>query len=189
LASNQDHAGDSHGTNLRLVESSPEAGLPEEPQSPNGDRRIGDDRRDSPTKSWDSLFGFHRRERGRRTGESENIYVDAYSKHDVALTVSILVLNILDAFFTLRWIDMGGGEGNPLMNVLIETSDLMFILQKCLVVGLWIVILMIHKNFRIARFGLWGALILYAGILLYHFSLQSAGVPPSGLPLSGVEQP
>ncbi len=80
---------------------------------------------------------------------------------------------------------MGGSEGNPLMEMLIRASDLMFIFQKCVVVGLWILILVIHKNFRIARFGLWGALVLYAGILLYHFSLQATGPPPSSLPLPG----
>jgi hypothetical protein len=47
--------------------------------------------------------------------------------------------------------------------------------EKCLVVGLWLVVLVIHRNFRIARYGLWLALVVYAGILVYHFILQSFG--------------
>jgi hypothetical protein len=141
------------------------------------ERRKAKDRRDSPTKGWDSLFGFTRRENGRRIGEADNIYVDSYTRQDLLLTVGVLVLNILDAFFTLRWMEMGGGEGNPLMDMLIRANDMLFLFQKCVVVGIWLVILVVHKNFRIARLGLWGALILYAGILLYHFVLQT-GEPP-----------
>ncbi len=146
------------------------------------ERREAEDRRESPTRGWDSLFGFHRRRKGRRESETDNIYVDSYTRQDVALTLGVLVLNILDAFFTLRWLEMGGGEGNPLMEMLIRANDMLFLLQKCVVVGLWLVILAVHKNFRIARFGLWGALALYTGILLYHFALQSMDPPPPLLP-------
>ncbi|MDP6979644.1 MAG: DUF5658 family protein [Myxococcota bacterium] len=147
------------------------------------DRRRSEDRRQAPTRGWDSLLGFHRRKRGRRTGERDNIYVDSYSRQDVALTLGVLVLNILDAFFTLRWLEMGGGEGNPLMDMLIKSSDMLFLLQKCVVVGLWLVVLIVHKNFRVARMGLWGALALYLGILFYHFALQAGGPPPTVPPI------
>lgn len=183
MASNRDRPIELDWPELDLMEPLGEPGDVVVPESSSRDRRLNQDRRNSPTRGWDSLFGFHRRKRGRRTGESENIYVDHYSRQDLLLTIAILVLNILDAFFTLRWLDMGGGEGNPLMSMLIEANDWMFIVQKCLVVGLWIVILIIHKNFAIARAGLWGALFVYAGILLYHFALQS-GPPPHSIPHS-----
>lgn len=170
---------------LHLVESeSPEVSGADSLHT-SDERRKHTDRRDAPTRGWDSLLGFYRRRQGRRDGESENIYVDSYTRQDLALTVGVLVLNILDAFFTLRWLGMGGSEGNPLMEMLIRTSDMLFLLQKCVVVGLWLVILVIHKNFRIARFGLWGAFILYTGILLYHFALQSSDRPPAPPPTWG----
>ena len=165
---------------LRLVRS-----RTQNPLAREDDRRTTSDRRDGPTRGWDSLLGFYRRRKGRRSGESENIYVDSYTRQDVALTVGVLVLNILDAFFTLRWLEMGGGEGNPLMEMLIRANDMLFLLQKCLVVGLWLVVLVIHKNFRIARIGLWGAFILYTGILLYHFVLQTSE-PPQPRPLDSL---
>jgi hypothetical protein len=149
-----------------------------EPAPPGINRRRQRDRRLAPTRGWDSLMGFRQRHRGRRIGERDNIYVDRYTRQDVALILGIFMLNILDAFFTLRWLEMGGGEGNPLMDMLIQTNVQIFLLQKCVVVGLWLVILVIHKNFRIARVGLWTALILYTGILFYHFVLQSVGPPP-----------
>ena len=167
---NQRPGGDPDVPGLHVVES--------EPTPSDVDRRRHRDRRLAPTRGWDSLLGFRQRHRGRRTGERDNIYVDRYSRQDVALMLGIFVLNILDAFFTLRWLEMGGGEGNPLMDMLIRTNVQIFLLQKCVVVGLWLVVLVIHKNFRIARVGLWAALILYTGILFYHFVLQSVGPPP-----------
>lgn len=170
-------------TRLSLVSIEPARSRGGDPLPTGEDRRTSADRRDTPTRCWDSILGFHRRKRGRRAGESEDIYVDQYSGQDVALTIGILTLNILDAFFTLRWLGMGGGEGNPLMEMLIRSNDMLFLLQKCVVVGLWLVVLMMHKNFRIARWGLWGALALYTGILFYHFALQAGGPPPPPIEL------
>lgn len=166
-----------HVSPLQLVDPERSSDSSVAEQHPDEDRRKSDERRDSPTRGWDSLRGFYRRKTGRRVGESDNIYVDSYTREDLLLTVGVLMLNILDAFFTLRWLGMGGGEGNPLMDMLIRSNDMLFLFQKCVVVGIWLVILVVHKNFRIARLGLWGAFILYAGILLYHFVLQ-AGEPP-----------
>jgi hypothetical protein len=174
---------------LRLVENESSESLRQDSDPSDTDRRLNVDRRDAPTRGWDSLLGFYRRTKGRRKGESENVYVDSYTRQDVALTIGVLILNILDAFFTLRWLEVGGGEGNPLMEMLIRANDMLFLLQKCIVVGLWLIILVVHKNFRIARLGLWGAFILYAGILLYHFALQSSEPPPSHPAGSSLELP
>lgn len=146
---------------------------------PDVNRRDGDDRRDQPTRAWDSLLGFRNRKRGRRDGEGQNVYVDVFTRADITLMLSVFVLNILDAFFTLRWLRMGGSEGNPLMDVLIRSDEVIFLIQKCLVVGGWLIVLVIHRNFRIARYGLWIAFFLYAGILIYHFILQIGGPPQS----------
>lgn len=144
------------------------------------ERRSGVDRRAQPTRIWDSLLGRKQRKRGRRKGETENIYVDVYQRRDVVLILGILILNILDAFFTLRWLDMGGGEANPIMDQLIaHGGDVAFLIQKCLVVGIWLVILIVHKNFRIARLGLLALFVIYGLLLFYHFVLQASGVPPS----------
>ena len=166
-----------NSADLHLVGIEPPSSPNEDVRVEREDRRTSSDRREVPTRGWDSLLGFARRKKGRRTGESHNIYVDSYTRQDVLLTVGVLVLNILDAFFTLRWLGMGGSEGNPLMDMLIRANDMLFLFQKCIVVGVWLVILVVHKNFRIARYGLWGAFIVYAGILFYHFVLQT-GPPP-----------
>ena len=109
--------------------------------------------------------------------------MDLYGTGDVLLLSGIFVLNIFDAFFTLRWLQLGGVEANPLMDRLLQTNDLLFLFQKCFVVGIWLLILMVHKNFRVARLGLWMLLLVYAGLLVYHFVLQAEGVPPPAAPL------
>ena len=89
------------------------------------------------------------------------------------LLVAVFVLNILDAGFTLLYLTQGGSEANPFMAHLLSISDLTFLLQKCFVVGTWLVFLTVHKNFRFARIGLRALLVLYLGVLAYHLLLQS----------------
>jgi hypothetical protein len=159
------------------------AALREDSESENGRGEEFVDRRSRPTSVWDSLRGLRGRQYARRSDEGENTYVDVYQPRDVAMLMSILVLNVLDAFYTLRWLQIGGREANPLMNWLLELGDAAFLIQKCVVVGLWLIVLTVHKNFRIARMGLWSLLILYSALLLYHFFLQAGyGLPPQPLP-------
>ena len=152
---------------------------------PSESTDVRGDRRDGPTSIWDSLRGFYRRKRGRRAGERDNIYVDSYTRSDIALLLSVFILNILDAFFTLRWLEMGGTEGNPLMDQLLQAGDWVFLTQKCFVVGLWLVVLTIHKNFRVARVGMWWLLTFYAIVLCYHFYLQAMSHVSPSFPVTG----
>ncbi len=100
------------------------------------------------------------------------IYVDAFTRRDFLLVVSVFALNLLDAGLTLLYLEQGGGEANPLMATLLEISDAAFLWQKCFVVGLWLLFLIVHKNFRFVRHGLWVLLVLYAGLFGYHLVLQ-----------------
>jgi len=139
-------------------------------------RRRGD-RRAEPTTFWKSLRSPRRRAGGRRSGEGLNTYVDRYRKSDVLLLAAVFALNVADALFTLVWVERGGSEANPVMDWFLQQGEWVFLGQKCIVVGLWLVILVVHKNFQIARAGLWFLLVLYGSILLYHIYLQTAGVP------------
>jgi len=144
------------------------------------ERRRRSDRRSGPTSGLAAWLGLgpRRRRSGRRTGETENTYVDLYSRRDLMLLMGVFVLNVFDAFFTLRWLQMGGGEGNPIMHAALERGPRVFLFQKCLVVGLWLVLLIAHKNFRIARHGLWMLLGFYGAVFVYHFVLQAGGFAP-----------
>ncbi len=140
--------------------------------------RVATDRRQEPTPFWSAFTGRRRRRQGRRAGEREYIYVDRFTRRDVLLVLSILLLNIFDALFTLIWLRRGGAEGNPVMAWLLEIGDGAFLAQKCLVVGLWLLLLVVHKNFPLARIGLWSLAGIYSLLILYHFALIASGVDP-----------
>jgi hypothetical protein len=136
------------------------------------ERRKRTDRRRVPTRVWDSLLGRGRRRLGRRTGEDRDIYVDAYRSGDLLLLVSAFLLNVLDALFTLIWVRGGGAERNPLMDRLLQSGDQVFLNVKLFIAGVAFVWLMAHKNFRVARVGLWLLVAIYAALLFYHIALQ-----------------
>jgi hypothetical protein len=147
--------------------------------SPSVERRRSPDRRHGPTPFWSAFSGRRRRRHGRRVGEGHDIYVDAFHRSDVLILVGIFVLNIFDALFTLIWLQRGGAEANPVMARLLELGgDHAFLIQKCFVVGVWLLILVVHKNFRIARLGLWCMLALYSLLILFHFALLASGADP-----------
>lgn len=106
------------------------------------------------------------------------MYVDRFTGRDVALVVSILVLNLLDALFTLLWIGRGGAEANPFMAFMLELGDGFFLAQKCFMVGIWLIFLTVHKNFRLARVGLYSLAALYFLLLVGHVALVTQDVDP-----------
>jgi len=99
------------------------------------------------------------------------------------LVLGIFALNIFDAFCTLVWLQRGGSEGNPLMDLAIQAGDSVFLFQKCFVAGLWLLVLLVHKNFRIARIGLWVLLAVYGVLAGYHAFLTLFADPTGPNPL------
>lgn len=143
------------------------------------ERRSGQDRRHRPTSPLRGFLRRGRRRSGRRKGEIERTYVDSFTPGDVALLLAIFVLNIFDALFTLLWLQRGGGEANPFMAFLLDMGQEAFLLQKCIVVGIWLIVLLIHKNFRLARIGLYSLAGIYTLIIATHFVLMAGDVDPS----------
>lgn len=135
------------------------------------DRRSGTDRRNRPTRWYDSLLGHRRRRRGRRKGESRNIYVDIYHAGDLILVAGVFLLNLVDAGLTLHHLAEGAVEQNPVMDRLIQWGAVWFVLEKALVVGLCLVALAVHKTFPLARRGAYVLLVLYSLLMIQHISL------------------
>ncbi|MEZ4333264.1 MAG: DUF5658 family protein [Myxococcota bacterium] len=142
----------------------------------NGRNRRRGDRRARPTRPWLDLFSPLRRARGRRT--SDRGYVDRYTKQDVALLLAIFLLNVADAFMTMLWLHRGGREANPVMDFFLDIGPAAFLFQKCLVVGFWLILLLVHKNFRFAKIGLYASLAVYSALLAVHFGIVAFGVEP-----------
>jgi hypothetical protein len=143
----------------------------------DGIDRRSDDRRNRPTNPIRSWFTPLRRAFGRRESDQAG-YVDRYSKRDVWLVMSVFLLNVGDAFFTMRWLSRGGREANPVMDFFLDIGPSAFLAQKCLVVGFWLLLLLVHKNFRFARVGLYMSLAVYAVLMIIHFGIIAFGVEP-----------
>jgi hypothetical protein len=61
------------------------------------------------------------------------------------------------------------------MDRLLQSGDQVFLNVKLFIAGVAFVWLMAHKNFRVARVGLWILVAVYAALLLYHIALQVIG--------------
>lgn len=147
----------------------------------DGIDRRQDDRRERPTKPWSAWFTPHRRARGRRDTDHSS-YVDRYTRRDVALLLTVFLLNVGDAFFTMLWLSRGGKEANPFMDFFLDIGPGAFLIQKCLIVGFWLVLLLVHKNFRFARIGLYASFAVYALLMLLHFAIIALDIDPPTAP-------
>lgn len=136
--------------------------------------RRGNDRRGQPTPmlSRYSLLG------GRRAGDRRSVagadgYVDRYEPWLAASLVAIAALCAFDAVFTLLYIQKGGTEANPIMAVVIEWGPRPFLILKCVVTNLGLVVLCLHKNFKYVKQVIGALLGVYGALLVYHLWLAA----------------
>ena len=83
----------------------------------------------------------------------------------------VTLMNIADSFFTLVHLQNGGIEANPLAALLLTTGREGFVLWKSGLIGLALVVLTVHKNFPMARLGMWVSAAAYTLLLCYHLLL------------------
>ena len=132
----------------------------------------GPDRRRAPTPrlSRFSFFGG-RRQQYRREDEKEGGFVDRYSIRLWFLILWVALMNIGDSYFTLVHLQAGGVELNPVAAALLGTGRAGFVFVKSFLIALALCLLCIHKNFFLARVGLWIAAGSYTLLCAYHLSL------------------
>lgn len=88
----------------------------------------------------------------------------------VFLLVGLLVLNLLDAIFTVYEFDVGLAkwEVNPLARFFLNLGNGWFIFWKVLHVGLCALIFWKWHNHKLAKFGMVGCFIIYAAVICWH---------------------
>lgn len=106
---------------------------------------------------------------GRRTGDATNAYVDHYEPHLLLIAAAIVLCSNFDAAMTLHLISNGAVELNVAMAMLIETDVRHFVYAKIALTCLSVVLLVIHKNFRV--FGTLRVMHLLYGILAGYLTL------------------
>ena len=105
------------------------------------ERRIKADRR---KLSWrTALFGFmrSRRHNPRREADGDVIFMDWHHPWLFFLAVGIMLLSCVDAFLTLRLMDHGMIEANPVMAAMMGIGTPTFAVTKILMTGTSILIL------------------------------------------------
>ena len=100
---------------------------------------------------------------------------------------AVLVLNLLDALFTLVWVRSGlAREANPLIDQLVEEHAVGFVIVKLGLVGLGSWLLWNRRERPAAVIGIVAAFLVYYFILLYHIQYASGLVRQLLGPGSGV---
>lgn len=88
-----------------------------------------------------------------------------------AAAAAILVLNLLDAIFTLLYTGVGvAAEGNPLMGHVLRSSPTAFMLVKLALVSLGVLMLWRLRHRRSAAVGLCATAVTYSMLVVYHLT-------------------
>ncbi len=154
-------------------DSVPEAGSPAAGERVSSEYTYrGPDRRLAPTPrlSRYTLWGG-RRQQPRRGEEREGSFVDVYGRRLFLLVLWIALMNVGDSFFTLVHLQAGGVELNPVAKMLLTTGRWNFVFVKSILIALALIVLAVHKNFHLARIGLWTAAGTYTCLVAYHLLL------------------
>jgi hypothetical protein len=132
----------------------------------------GPDRRRQPTPRFSRYtFWGGRRKATRRGDDGEGTFVDVHGGRLFLLVLWIALMNVGDSFFTLVHLQAGGVELNPVARVLLTTGRWNFVFVKSILIGLALIVLAVHKNFHLARVGLWTAAGTYTCLVAYHLLL------------------
>ena len=142
------------------------------PSSATTGQYRGPDRRRKPTPRFSryALWGGRRRD-PRREEERTGSFVDLYGTKLFVVVLWIALMNVGDSFFTLVHLQAGGVELNPVAEWLLTSGRWNFVFTKSILIGLALVVLAIHKNFPLARVGLWTAAGTYTVLVGYHLLL------------------
>jgi hypothetical protein len=138
----------------------------------NFDKRLGKDRREQPTPAISRHTIFGRRKDFRRKAElQKGGYVDQYSSVLFFFLVLIVVLNILDAFFTLMILNLKGWEANPVVRSVIDLYGTKFWIWKFSIVSFSIALLCLHSRFKLVKEVIIGISFLYFAVVFYQIFL------------------
>jgi len=97
--------------------------------------------------------------------------VDVHESWLLAALLWVALMNVGDSFFTLVHLQNGGTEVNPVAALLLNTGRTGFVVLKSTVIAISLCVLCIHKNFYLARVGLWTAALAYTLLCVYHLLL------------------
>jgi hypothetical protein len=142
------------------------------------DRRHGEDRRRTTLRTFLQSGFTPRRRGGRRAGE-HHLPIDWHEPYLLFLALTILLLNVADAFLTLTLLTAGAREANPLLEFVLTEHPKLFALTKMALTGTGVLVLVAvarARIFNVMRVGtlLHAVLAGYATLIGYEWWLLRA---------------
>jgi hypothetical protein len=145
---------------------------------PFSERRRGPDRRSTTLRSFVQGGFTPRRRGGRRAGE-HHLPIDWHEPYLLFLSVTILLLSVVDAFLTLTLMTAGATEANPVMAFVLSNHPQLFALTKMAFTSVGVLVLVAvarARFFRIMKVGavLQGLFVAYVALIAYEWWLLRA---------------
>lgn len=139
------------------------------------------DRYDRRRTTWRTFVrgSLTPRRRTARRAEEQNGLVDWHEPHLLALSLTILILSVMDAFLTLTLIMHGAAEANPVMAYVLQDFPSLFAAVKMGLTGGGVVILVAlarARVFNMVRVGtlMHWFLVGYLALIAYEWWLLRA---------------
>jgi hypothetical protein len=144
------------------------------------ERRGGDDRRRTTFRTF-LQSGITPRRRGGRRADEHHLPIDWHEPYLLALALTILLLNVLDAFFTITLLTAGAREANPVIAFVLDEHPKLFALTKMGLTGVGVLVLVAvarARLFNVLRVGslLHAVLAGYMSLIAYEWWLLRATV-------------
>lgn len=136
----------------------------------DGGRRQQVERRQANLRSMIYALFMTRRKAQRRAEQTIDYYTDRYSPSLLSAALLLLLMCILDSYFTLLLIQHGSRELNPILAWALNKHVMLFFTLKYTMTALCVVLAVMHENFKV--FGLRGYQVLIFGILVYGILIQ-----------------
>jgi hypothetical protein len=138
-------------------------------------RYSGDDRRRTTLRTFLQSGFTPRRRGGRRAGE-QYLPIDWHEPYLLFLALTILLLNVADAFLTLTLLTIGAREANPIIAFVLEQHPKLFAVTKIGLTSVGVLVLVAvarARIFNVMRAGtlLHGVLVGYAALIAYEWWL------------------
>jgi hypothetical protein len=155
------------------------------PELPADDRREPHDRR---YRVWWSVvygsFNPRRRQPSRRVSEARYHSLDWHDAHLLAVAIGILLLSAADALMTIRLLDIGADEVNPIMAAVVYRSAAVFATVKMTLTGMGVIVMVMLARYRFMRMVrvdvvMYVVLVAYSLLLTYEFWMLRKLIDPA----------
>lgn len=136
-------------------------------------RRQATERRQANFRSMCYALFMTRRKTNRRSNDTVSYYSDQYGHYAFAAALLMMLLCVLDAYFTLILIRYGSSELNPILAWALHGHVMVFFSLKYTLTALCVIITVMHKHFQLfGMFRVRGHHILFASLLAYGCLIQ-----------------